>query len=192
MNRLSKSLIASLVLCATAPALAECYYTSATTSAVPDKIDEVDNVIAMHGNNTCTVSARVSYKRVWYNIVGRSTNVETFKNTEDLCFNALEMGIRDFLFRMSGKRISAQQQTVCTDLQQVDIKPVQVGDVIKVSEVQPHPTRKQFINQDGHECRWFIEALPKAGEMLTASGVICRVGRLDADKWLVVDKRLTR
>jgi hypothetical protein len=180
-----KRALISLALVATF-AQAECYYTSATTVRVNSTVEAVDSVKYMAGNGMCSVTARVMYRKQWHNIMGMATNPT--RAQQDLCLDALESGVRDFIARQEGKRVEAHEQMACTDMPQTqELKEVKKNDIISVSQVQPHPKRPAFVYQ-GAQCRWFVETALDGDNFRQMEGVICRIGRPDQDRWIVVDK----
>lgn len=187
MSKRVKTLLIASAVAFSMPAFAECYYSSQTIAQIPYKIDDIDSVNTMRGPGHCTVTARVLYKNQWHSIAGKAADPN--KDQEAICMDALTYSIKDFLLRANGQRVDAVQQMICTDLPTTKLKPVDRGDIVKASEVTPHPTRQPFLN-NGNECRWFIETeVDEIKRMKTINGIICRVGRLTADQWYVVGKR---
>lgn len=178
-------IVASLIATS---AFAECFYSSRVATQIPYKVDDIDHVAYMHGPNTCTVTARVMYRSAWHTIAGKAT--DQIKPSMEICDMALTHAIKDFLLRANSKSIDAEQEMICTDLPTVKLRPVDKGEIIRVSEVRPHPTRMPFIN-NGNECRWFVESeVDHLGRVQSINGVICKIGRANADQWYVVGKRL--
>ena len=169
-------------------AFAECYYSSRTSAQIPYKVDDIDHVAFVHSPNTCTVTARVMYRNTWHTIAGKAE--DRVKPSMEICDMALTFAIKDFLLRANSRNIDAEQEVICTDLPTTKLRPVDKGEVIRLSEVNPHPTRMPFIN-NGNECRWFVESeVDHLGRLKSINGVICKVGRANADQWYVVGKRL--
>lgn len=184
-KKLAALAIAALI---STSAFAECFYSSRVSVQVPYKVDEIDHVAYMHSPNTCTVTARVKYRNKWHTIAGKAE--DRVRPSMEICDMALTFAIKDFLLRANSKSIDAEQEMICTDLPTTRLRPVQKGEIIRASEVNPHPTRPDFIN-NGRECRWFTETeSDHLGRLNSLNGVICKVGRANADQWYVVGKRL--
>jgi hypothetical protein len=101
----------------------------------------------------------------------------------------MDYGRSRVLQNIAGSQTSVNQDMICTD-GAPKWKPVELGMVVKESEVGPHPDprKRAYWEYMGTECRWFIETMPVGeglGGMAQNLGVICR---LRGDQWLVKDK----
>jgi hypothetical protein len=190
---MNKKLISLLVgtLLATA-ASAECVMRTSTLSKTTGKIEQIADIRPLlspsfNNERKCSISARVLYHGKWENAYGDYTGDPAIGDQE-LCVNAVEIGVRQFLASQESKLIHSNEQMVCTDEEPIKVRPVQKGEVIRVSEVQPDPGHPELFNYNGTKCRWFVETDAGQGKLYQWRGIVCKTGRKDSDDWTVVDK----
>ena len=165
-----------------------------TTSVtkVVGQVDDIANIrplISSSFNNQrkCSISARVQYKGAWHTVYSDYTGDPAIGDRE-LCVNAVELGVRQFLASKEAKLLHSDQQMVCSDEPEIRNRPVQKGEVILLSEVTPHPERQGSFLYKGTECRWFVETTAGGKDLRQWQGVVCKIGRPGAEEWTVVDK----
>ena len=104
---------------------------------------------------------------------------------EELCRGALDSNRAQIMSRASGTNMQVETNMVCDDRPAIQVRNVKIGDVVRVSEVRPHPNfPKPFIYRTA-QCRWFIEPEPRVGDLLQRQGIICQS---HGDQWRVIDK----
>ena len=187
---MSKKMLAVLIgaIIATA-ANAECIMRTSSVTKVVGKIEDIADIRPLvsptaSNERQCSIRARVQYKDDWHTIYADYTGPAEVGDQE-LCLNAVELGVRQFLASKEAKLMHSEQQMVCSDEPVTKIRPVQKFEVVRISEVRPHPNKPVPFLVKGVECRYFIE--PGTNSKVW-EGVVCRTGRKDAEEWLVVDK----
>jgi hypothetical protein len=181
------------VLCSTS-AVAECYLQSTTLNALRGRIERTADItrsIAPGADNqlSCVVTFRVLVDAQWYTAQGSASGASSIGEAQ-LCAQAMDYGRSRVLQNIAGSQTSVNQDMICTD-GAPKWKPVEIGMIVKESEVSPHPDprkRAYWECMPGTEGRWFIETMPAGagqGGMVQNLGVICR---LRGDQWLVKDK----
>jgi hypothetical protein len=135
-------------------------------------------------HNKCIVIFRAQVDGAWITGEGESTGPRTLSEA-DLCRGAVDQGRTQILSRADGGRLTVEQNMVCTDRPEIQVRRVQIGDQVRESEVRPHPNFQHQFPYRGTQCRWFIEPEIRGGDLLQRQGIICRSHGPD---WKVVDK----
>jgi hypothetical protein len=169
-------------------AAAECYVKSSSISEMRDGIERVDAVqrfpIKLKNDQIrCSVTFNAKIRGKWYAVesLALATGSE-----DEVCMQAVNSGSARILEKVVGTKFTMQQEMVCTDQKLEPKKSVEVGDLVRESDVQPDPlwpNPRQF--RDGNECLRFVESDIVGSELRRTNGVICRV---DQNNWRVVDK----
>ncbi len=187
----NKNKLPWLLIFLASQASAECYIRSATTQQMLSKIERItdieQNVVpAGKDRSKCRVTFRAYIDGRWHTAQGE----EIFDNKSSIdqaCKKALTTTKVNILDSVSGSRIDANQEMICTDRPMPQNRSkVNVGDMVWESEVQPHPLHKEPFGYRGSLCRWFVESQPRAGVVDMEQGIICRAR--DQKVWRVVDK----
>jgi hypothetical protein len=97
----------------------------------------------------------------------------------------MDQGRAQILSRADGGRMTIEQNMVCTDRPEIQVRQVRIGDQVRESEVRPHPNFPKLFKYRGTQCRWFVEPEIRGGDLLQRQGIICRSHGPD---WNVVDK----
>jgi hypothetical protein len=181
------AIVVALGLSATAQA--NCYGRSAITNQTTVKITTVADVQHLvvpvsPTQNKCIVTFRALVNDAWIDAEGESVGSRSLSEA-DLCRNAMDQGRVQILSRADGGRLAVEQNMVCTDQPQIQVRRVQIGDQVRESEVRPHPNFPKQFNYRGTQCRWFIEPEVRGGDLLQRQGIVCRSHGPD---WKVVDK----
>ncbi len=180
-----------VLLSAAGLAHADCYYRSSNISrlrAPIERIADLERTVMPVGQdqNRCRVTFRALILNQWHTVEGESTGPIT-TSLDQICGQALNLGRTQILDRVSGSDITASQEMICTDQPIPRTRDlVAVGDIVRDSEVQPHPIHRRSFGYRGSECRWFVESRPESGRVDMNQGIICR-GSPEQD-WRVVDK----
>lgn len=182
-----KPILIGLAAFVAVSANAECIMRTSSITKVVGKIDAITDTKALYGPSvtedyTCSISARVQYKGEWFTIFGEYTGPDVGR--QDMCDNAVELGVRRFLASKEAKLLHSDQQMICSDEAPIKVKHVSRGDMIKLSEVKQHPGKAPFMYK-GLDCRWFVENSAKNNDVYQWTGVVCKTG---PDSWTVIDK----
>jgi hypothetical protein len=182
-----KYLIGTLLF-ASGMASAECFVKSSSISEMKDGIERVDAVqrfpIKLNNNQIrCSVTFNAKIRGKWYAVesLALATGSE-----DEVCMQAVNSGSARILEKIVGTKFTMQQEMVCTDQKLEPKKSVQVGELVRESDVQPDPlwpNPRKF--KDGNECLRFVESDMFGPDLKRSAGVICRV---DQNFWRVVDK----
>jgi len=168
----------------------ECYVRSAVTNQTTINIVAVADVEPMvvpisATKNKCIVNFRAQVNGKWITAEGEKVGLKTVTEKE-LCAGALDQGRIQILSRADGGRMNIEQNMVCNDRPEIQVRVVQRGEMVRESEVRPHPNfPKPFVYRTA-SCRLFIEPEVRPGrDLLQRQGVICQV---NGNQWQVVDK----
>lgn len=172
-------------------AFAECFMRSATvsdTKKVIGKIADVTRTVTPQPNNQfkCNVVFRIELDGVWHTAEGNSMG-SNGDSIDQICSQAFEFGRSRILQRVAGNSIMNENEMVCRDDPIPSVKTVKVGDLVRISEMAPHPKKPNFFAYKGASCRWFIETDfdPVHREIIQYQGIVCMVRK---DEWRVIDK----
>lgn len=180
--------IAGLLLLASTTVNAECYMRSATSSTakvdVQRLVDQRTMVTPTVSGKRCSVTFRIQINGQWFDGFGAHEWSDT---TDDAtaCKIAVELGKQEIIGQNFKRQVASQQEMVCSDEPQIVEKPVQVGDLIRESQVMPHPDKPKPFKYRGANCKWYIETDAKGLDMYQWQGVICEVR---PGTWKVLDK----
>jgi len=178
-----------LALAIPATAQADCYVRSAMTNQTSVKITSIADVQPMvvpvsPTQNKCIVTFRAQVDGTWITAEGESVGSRGLSEA-DLCRGAMDQGRAQILSRADGGHMTVEQNMVCSDRPAIRVRIVQRGDMVKESEVRPHPNFPNRFTYRGTECRWFQEPEIQHGDLLRRQGIICRS---NAQDWQVIDK----
>ena len=170
-------------------AQAQCYVRSAMTNQTAVKITSIADVQPMvvpisATQNKCIVTFRAQVDGAWITADGESVGPRSLSDA-DLCRGAMDQGRAQILSRADGGRLTMEQNMVCTDQPEIQVRNVRIGDQVRESEVRPHPNFPKPFKYRGTQCRWVLEPELRGGDLLQRQGVICRSHGPD---WNVVDK----
>ena len=179
-----------ILLTVATTAASECYVRSATTNQPSMNITSIADVEPMvvpvsATHQKCIVQFRAQVNGVWITAEGERVGPKSMREQE-LCNAAVDSGRMQILSRADGGRLTVEQNMVCTDRPAIEIKSVRRGEIVRESEVRPHPNfPKPFIHRSA-QCRWFIEPEVHPGrDLLQRQGIICQINE---PEWQVVDK----
>lgn len=189
-NKLPR-LLSSVLLIVSLGVHAECYTRSATVSQMTSSIERIADLDRRvlpvgNGKSLCRVIFRAYIDGKWYDAQGEEV-ANTNDSLDTTCSKAMNAGRITILEKVSGTRITGNQEMICTDEPKKEQRSfVQVGDLVWESEVQIHPINRDAFRYRGSVCRWFVESTPQAGRVDLSQGIICRSP--DQKVWKVVDK----
>ena len=187
---MSRKFFVILLLAAYTDAVhASCYYRVAMSSQRTVKmisIADVKRIVVPLANSQhkCLVKFRAQVNDTWINVEGENVTSDSV-NFEQLCAGAMTSGKNRLLSRVSANNINVEQDMVCTDEPEIQIRKVSVGEHVKESELKPHPNFPKQFEYRGTACRWFIEPEGRVGDLISKQGIACQIQDND---WQVVDK----
>jgi hypothetical protein len=134
----------------------------------------------------CVMRYRVNINDEWQTAEG----VGYGKTEAEACTQAADIGQGYLLSEVEPSRVTADTQMVCSDMEDIRIRPVRIGETIWESEVDMHrhPNERKYFDYKQTKCRMFTERNAKDRNLFTYQGVICRISKSAGSKWRVVDK----
>jgi len=170
-------------------AQADCYVRSATTGQAQISVTNIADVQTLvvpinHTQNKCFANYRALVNGKWESLEGTNVGPKSMSE-EELCRGALDSSRAQILSRATGTNISVETNMVCDDRPAIQVRNVKVGELVRVSEVRPHPNFPRPFVYRTAQCRWFIEPEPRVGDLLQRQGIICQS---HGDEWRVIDK----
>jgi hypothetical protein len=143
-------------------------------------------VIPDRGGQKCVLRYRVNIRNNWQTVEG----VGYGQTEADACAQAVELSRGSVLEEVSTKTVRAETNMVCSDIPEIRVRPVRIGQVIWESEVDlhSHPQEQKYFTYKRTQCRMFVERDAKDANLFTYQGVICKADTNPKSKWLVVDK----
>jgi hypothetical protein len=181
-------LIIAMVTATTAQA--DCYVRSAVTNQTTMSITAVADVEPLvvpisPTQNKCIVMFRAQVNGAWITAEGEQVGPKTMSE-KDLCAGAVDSGRIQILSRANGANLAVEQNMVCNEQPEIQVRTVRRGEMVRESEVRPHPHfPKPFVYRTA-QCRWFIEPEVHPGrDLLQRQGIICQT---NGNTWQVVDK----
>jgi hypothetical protein len=134
----------------------------------------------------CMVRYRIDINGEWRTVEGQGIG----RNETEACREAYSPKNAYFLVDMEPQQISADTQMVCSDLPDIRVRTVHIGETIWESEadLHPHPKERKYFTYKMSQCRMFAERSGKNQNLLVYQGVICRINNLPNSKWQVIDK----
>ena len=179
-----------ILLFTSTTAYSECYVRSAVTNQTTMSITAVADVDPFvipvsPTHNKCIVTFRAQVNGNWITAEGEKVGPRSMPEKE-LCASAVDSGRIQILSRATGGRMTVEQNMVCNEQPEIKVRTVKRGEMVRESEVRPHPNfPKPFVYRTA-QCRWFIEPEVHPGrDLLQRQGIICQV---NGNEWQVVDK----
>lgn len=184
-----KHTILFLALFAAESAHAECFARSAMSHHMRAQVERITDVHETvvptpTGQKRCTVSFRALINGDWHSGEGMAQSRPETPNAQ-LCSQAMNSGTTFLLQSIGGSRLSMEQEMVCSDEPKPHVRLVNVGEVIRESEVQPHARNRRPFIYKGSTCRWFSQFDPHEVVLEPQEGIMCKMAN---DQWKVVDK----
>jgi hypothetical protein len=134
----------------------------------------------------CVVRYRVNIGGDWQTAEGSAVA----KTDAEACTRAMDVGRGMILADVEPSRISTDTQMVCSDLPDIRVRPVRIGETIWESETDLHsiPQERKYFWYKRTKCRLFQERNPRDRNLIVYQGVICQANGTPNSKWQVVDK----
>jgi hypothetical protein len=134
----------------------------------------------------CVLRYRVNIRLDWQTVEG----VGYGRTEAEACSQAMDLSKGYLLVEATPKTVRADSQMVCSDLPEIRVHPVRIGDVIWQSEVDVHPMPEErpYFWYKRTQCRLFAERDHKEQNLMIYQGVICKMDSDRNGKWRVLDK----
>ena len=181
----------AIVLTLAIPSLAQadCYVRSAMSGQTRASITNVTDVLPLvvpinATQNKCFVTYRAQVNNDWISVEGTSVGPKTISE-EELCRGAMDQSRAQILSRVNGSNIAVETNMVCDERPEIRVRNVNVGELVRESEVRPHPNFPRPVRYRPAQCRWFIEPEPRNSDLLQRQGIICQS---NGNEWRVIDK----
>jgi hypothetical protein len=102
----------------------------------------------------------------------------------------MDVGQGQVLSEIEPTSIRSDMQMVCSDLPDIRVRPVRIGETIWESEtdMHNHPRERGYFWYKRAKCRMFQERNPKDRNLITYQGIVCQATGLPNSKWRVIDK----
>ena len=186
---MKRLLIASLIV-ASVPAGAECYMRM-TANITPSQIwgvpTDVQRLVSADPKGSrCVLRYRLNVNGEWTSIEG----VGVATTESQACATAADLKTASVLGEVVRETVHAKQEMICSDLPDIQVRAVQVGETIWESETDVHrvPAERAYFLYKGTQCRMFSERNNRNGNLYTYQGVICRENSANNSRWRVIDK----
>lgn len=180
--------VAGLINCGKAQA--DCYVRSSIKLSRPDidagPTDLQKLVVPDALGKKCVVRYRVHVGDEWYTAEGTGTG----RDEGSACVQAMDIGRGSVLAEVEPSRVRADTQMVCSDIPDIRIRPVRIGEVVWESEtdMHRHEQERKYFDYKQTKCRMFTERNSKDRNLYTYQGIICKADTNPNGKWQVVDK----
>ena len=184
-----RSTVIILALVSTA-ANADCYVRSAMSNQTRMSITAIADIDPFvipisPTDQKCMVNFRAQVNNQWITGYAEATGPKT-ESEKELCNRAVDQGRVQILSRAGSGNLNVEQSMVCDERPAIRVRTVRKGEVVRESEVRPHPNFPQPFRYRTSLCRWFIEPEVHPGrDLLQRQGIICQ---LNDNEWQVVDK----
>jgi hypothetical protein len=171
-------------------ARADCYVrsniklTRQSINAGPTDLQKL--VVPDERGQKCVVRYRVHIGDEWYTAEGSGIG----KDEGSACVQAMDVSQGRVLAEVEPSQVTSDTQMVCSDLPDIRIRPVRIGEVIWESEtdMHRHEQERKYFDYKQTRCRMFTERNAKDRNLYTYQGIICKVNSTPNSKWRVIDK----
>ena len=185
-----KRLVLLTLLVASTSVYSECFMRSSITLSkqqVNSGPVDIQKIIVPDARGAkCVLRYRIHVKNDWQTVEGIGYGVDGGQ----ACAQALDLRRGAVLEEVAPRSVRADSQMVCSDLTDIRVHPVRIGDIIFESETDLHtiPSERQYFWYKRSRCRMFVERDARSQNLTLYQGVICAVNSYPDSKWQVVDK----
>jgi hypothetical protein len=170
-------------------AQADCYVRSAMNNQTRASITSIADVEPLvvpisFTQNKCIVTYRAQVNGKWVTVEGTSIGAKSLSD-EELCRGAIDSSQAQLLSRTDASNLAVETNMVCDERPEIRVRNVNVGELVRESEVRPHPNFPKPFRYRTAQCRWFIEPEPRNSDLLQRQGIICQS---NGNEWRVIDK----
>ena len=186
---MKRLLIAGLCLVSTT-VFADCYVRSSiklTRQAINAGPTDVQKMVVPDTTGQkCVLRYRVHIGDEWHTAEGTGLG----KTEAEACARAQDIGNGRVLAEVEPSQIRADTQMVCSDLPDIRIRAVRIGEVVWDSEtdMHRHEQERKYFDYKQTRCRMFTERNAKDRNLYTYQGIICKADTNPNGKWRVIDK----
>jgi hypothetical protein len=171
-------------------ATADCYVRS-TTNITPSALQSAPVDFQKISTpdpkgHKCVIRYRAYLNDQWNSIEGIGID----KDPDVACARAMDLKRGVVLEEIVREKVKSDQQMVCSDLPDIRVRSVQVGELIWESETDLHrnPRERAYFVYKQTKCRMFTERASKDSNLQTYQGIICQADTGPNPKWRVIDK----
>lgn len=134
----------------------------------------------------CILKYRLQVNKEWQTVEG----IGYGKTEQESCANAIDISRGSILADVAPKTVKADNQMVCSDLPDIRVHPVRIGDVVWESETDMHPLQEErkYFWYKKTQCRMFVERNVGDRNLFLFQGIMCRLNATNRSKWQIVDK----
>ena len=171
-------------------ASADCFIRSSTRLTLQDvnslPVDVQKLVVPDARGQKCVLRYRVHVGNDWQTAEGIGYGA----TDTAACAQALDLKRGAVLEEVTPKTVRSDTQMVCSDLPEIRVRRVRIGETIFQSEVDMHtiPAERKDFMYKRSVCRMFVERDARNSNLMLDEGIICRVDDMPDSKWRVVDK----
>jgi len=157
------------------------------TAVIIKQINEIKRDVIPWGTNQkkCIVNFKALVDDRWHMASGEYI-WDGDKPVSEACGVAVARAKKDLTQTVKPANIVNEDVVICRDdTNQTDIRVTQVGNLVDIAQLKPHPDYPNKFYHNGAECRWFLDIGWTGRDIRQYRGIACK---LEAGKWVVVDK----
>jgi len=149
-------------------------------------VDRQQLVVPDAKGQKCVLRYRVNIDNEWQTAEGEGVG----RTEQEACAQAADPSRASILQEVSANRIRSDSQMVCSDLPEIRVRPVRIGERVWQSEVDlhSHPGERKYFVYKRTQCRMFSERGARGGNFFAHQGIICKERDSSESKWIVVAK----
>lgn len=186
---MKRLLVIGLVFASTT-VIADCYMRSSInlkTQRVNTGPADVQKLVTPDARGKkCVLRYRINIDDDWQTAEGIGYGA----SEAEACTQAADVKRASILGEVVATKVSADTQMVCSDLPEIRVRPVKIGDLVFESETDLHtiPAYRKPFQYKRSVCRMFAERDARNQNLMLYQGVVCRVDNMPNSKWRVIDK----
>jgi len=157
------------------------------TAVIIKQINEIKRDVIPWGTNQkkCIVNFKALVDDRWHMASGEYI-WDGDQPVSEACGVAVARAKKDLTQTVKPANIVNEDVVICRDdTNQTDIRVTQVGNLVDIAQLKPHPDYPNKFYHNGAECRWFLDIGWTGKDIRQYRGIACK---LEAGKWVVVDK----
>lgn len=183
-----KKILCIGLIVASPSVLADCYIRSSINLGKQNiQAKDIQKIVTPDAQGSkCVARYRVNIDGDWQTAEG----VGVAKTESQACLKALDVSRGAILEEVSPSRMQSDSQMICSDLPEIRVHRVRVGDIIWESETDVHSIidERKYFWYKRSRCRMFVERDTRNQNLWLYQGVICAVDSGSNSKWQVIDK----
>jgi hypothetical protein len=157
------------------------------TSVIIKQTNDIKRDVIPWGSNQkkCIVNFKALIDNNWHMASGEYV-WDGDQPVSEACGVATARAKKDLTQTVKPANIVNEDVVICRDdTNQTDIRVTQVGNLVDIAQLKPHPDYPNKFYHNGAECRWFLDIGWTGKDIRQYRGIACK---LEAGKWVVVDK----